>query len=261
MSSTWSRRRFLVTTGVGLVGATALSSPAAAASVGPIPPALINRYGLDTRWYGKYIDAWGLPVFGPHHIQNATLLKMRAQLGTLLWTYPYWPVPELDRRNVRLVTIARGERMSSIPDVYRTFGTSLDSQYWAGFGATDFFPLSVSTESNLMDNQGGENVFVHEFAHTVHLMALRHIDPSLTPELNSAWNAARAAGRWHNTYAATSVDEYFAEGAQSYFDVNYPGPVGGDGVHNHINTRAELRSYDPPLFNLLDRIYRGRNLG
>ncbi|MFC4066597.1 hypothetical protein [Actinoplanes subglobosus] len=250
-----NRRRLII---AGAAGLAAGVTPAAAA--GPIPQHLIDRYGLDTRWYGRYLDAWGLPVLGPHHIRDATLARMRDQLGTLLRTQPYWPVHELDRRNVRLVVVARGERMSAIPDVRQRFGTELDERYRGGFGATDSFPLSVSAESNLMDGEGAENVFVHEFGHTLHLMSLRHIDPALTGELNSAYGAARRLGLWLNTYAASTVDEYFAEGIQTYFDVNRRGPVGGDGVHNHISTRAALRAYDRPLHALFERVYRGRTL-
>ena len=33
------------------------------------------------------------------------------------------------------------------------------------------------------------------------------------------------------------------------------GPVGGNGVHNNINTRAELRNYDPTLFQILSEVF------
>jgi hypothetical protein len=45
-----------------------------------------------------------------------------------------------------------------------------------------------------------------------------------------------------------------------YFGVNYRGPVGGDGLHNHISTRAALKTYDRPLYTLFERLYRGRTL-
>lgn len=256
------RRTFLAMTAAGVVGAVTGGSPAEAApAVGPVPDELVARYGLGTTWYGKYIDGGGVPVFGPHQIDDATLLRVQAQLQTLLATSPASPVAELDRRDVRIVIIARGEHMSSIPEVMQRFGTSMDSRYWAGFGATDSFPLSVSTESNLMDNEGHENVFVHEFGHTLHLMALRYVDPDFTPELNNAFTVARNAGLWDNTYAATNVEEYLAEGMQTYFDVNYAGPVGGNGVHNNIATRAALKTYDVLLYTLLDRVYGGAVLG
>lgn len=257
------RRAFITLAGTGAAGlltATSLPAHADASAALTIPQAIIDRYGLDTRWYGKYIDAWGFTVLGPHTITNAAMRKARRQLGTLLWTYPYWPVPEMDRRNVRLVLIARGERMSAIPEVYRQFGTALDDRYWGGFGATDWFPLCGATEANLMDNTNNENVFVHEFGHTVHLMALQYIDPNFSPELTAAWDNARATGLWNNTYAATNTAEYYAEGIQSYFDVNREGPSGGDGVHNRINTRVELATYDRPLFDLFERVYRGAEL-
>jgi len=228
--------------------------------ISPVPSHIVAKYNLDTRWYNKYVDAWGVPVLGSSSVENATLLRARAQLGTLLWTYPYWPVPALDARMVRVVLVARNERMSSIPEVYAAFGTSLDTRYWAGMGATTSLPLSVGTEANLMDNYGGENVFAHEFGHTVMDMALVHIDSTFSSRLNNAYSAAMWRGLWRNTYASTDRKEYWAEGLQSYFNVNREGPAGGDGVHNSVNTRMELMNYDRPLYDLLNRVYRGSSL-
>ena len=102
-------------TAVGvLVAATGAEPATAAPVVGPVPANLVGRYRLDTRWYGKYIDGGGVPVFGPHQIEDATLLRVGVQLQTLLATAPTSPVAEPNRRNVRIVIIARGEYMSSI---------------------------------------------------------------------------------------------------------------------------------------------------
>ncbi|MEU7530582.1 hypothetical protein AB0A74_32975 [Saccharothrix sp. NPDC042600] len=233
----------------------------------PVPKSVVDRYRLDTRWYAKYVkgpvDATtgrSVAVLGSAAIDNATLLKAARQLNALVRTYPYYPVNELDRRNVRVVITARGEKMSSIPEVYAAYGTSLDARYWAGMGATDALPLSVGTEANLMDNFGAENCYVHEFGHTVADMALRHIDPNFTRDLQAAYDRAKSLGLWNNTYAATNTSEYWAEGVQSYFGVNKEGPRGGDGVHNDVNTRAELSAYDTALHGLLDRVYRGASL-
>lgn len=228
--------------------------------ISPVPNEIVTRYNLDTRWYTKYVDAWGVPVLGSGNIQDATLLRARSQLGTLLWTYPYWPVPALNARNVRVVLVSRNERMSSIPEVYAAYGTALDDRYWAGMGATTTLPLSVGTEANLMDNYGNENVFAHEFGHTVMDMALVHIDPSFSSQLNNTYTAAIRRGLWRNTYASSDQKEYWAEGLQSYFNVNREGPVSGDGVHNNVNTRTELFYYDRPLYDLLYRVYRDKVL-
>ncbi len=266
-----NRRSFVVFAAGSAVGASvAAVSPSLSANamserskepaVSDVPKSVVDRYGLNTNWYGKYIDAWGVPVLGSRKLEDATLLRARAQLGTLLWTYPWWPVPELIRRKVRVVIAARGELMSCIPEINSRFGTDLDVRYWGGMGATDSLPLSVGTEANLMDNTNDENVFVHEFGHTLMDMALAHIDTKFSPELQSAWDAAMAAGRWSNTYAGSSIKEYWAEGTQSYFDVNRVGLAGGDGIHNDIGTRAKLKEYDSPLFTLLDRVFCGASL-
>ncbi len=242
------------------ISASATSETSAQSVVSGVPRDIADKYRLDTNFYGKYIDAWGVPVLGSRSVDDATLIRAKNEMGTLLWTYPSWPVPSLNRHNIRVVITARGERMSNIPEVNAIFGTSLDDRYWGGMGATDSLPISVGTEANLMDNLNGENAFVHEFGHTLMEMALQYDDATFMPELRSAWNAALAAGRWRNTYAGSAMREYWAEGVQSYFDVNHTGPVGGDGVHNEVSTRARLTTYDAPLFALLDRVFHGASL-
>ena len=45
--------------------------------------------------------------------------------------------------------------------------------------------------------------------------------------------------------------QQWAEGVQSWFDTNRQ----NDDQHNHVDTRAELREYDPVLAGLLEEIY------
>lgn len=251
------RRLALVPVLAVLLAASAAPAPGL---VSPVPGAVADRYRLDTGWYAKYTDAWGVPVLGSSRVDDATLLRAREQLGVLLRTAPCRPVPALNAQNNRVVLVARGEKMSSIPEVSAAFGTSLDARYWGGFGATPLLPITAGTEANLMDNFGAENVFIHEFAHTVMDMALSRLDPDFMPELQAAYRSARANALWANTYAITNLKEYWAEGVQTYFDANVEGPVNGDGVHNDINTRDELRTYDPLLYRLIHRIYSGNAL-
>ena len=257
-ASTQSWRRFAL----AFVLAVLFSASTAPAPglVSLAPASIVDRYQLDTDWYAKYIDAWGVPILGSSRVDDATLLRAREQLGVLLRTASYRSVPALDAQNNRVVLVARGEKMSSIPEVSAAFGTSLDARYWGGFGATPSLPITTGTEANLMDNFGAENVFIHEFAHTVMDMALSHLDPDFMPELQAAYRSARANALWANTYAITNLKEYWAEGVQTYFDANAEGPVNGDGVHNDINTRDKLRTYDPLLYRLIHRIYAGSTL-
>ena len=92
---------------------------------------------------------------------------------------------------------------------------------------------------------------IHEFAHAIHSMGLRTIDPTFEPRLRKVYEDAKAKGLWKNTYAISNISEYWAEGVQSWFDTNRQ----NDSSHNHVDTRAELKSYDPALAKLVEEVF------
>ena len=77
------------------------------------------------------------------------------------------------------------------------------------------------------------------------------MDPTFDDRLQRIWKAALAAGLWAGTYASTAHTEYFAEGVQSWFNNNRE----NDHDHNHVNTREELKQYDPALAQMLSLIF------
>lgn len=230
-----------------------ISSSANAQTVGTIPSAVRTSHSIPTTWYAKYIDANGIPVLGSSVVSDAALIKARSNVLRLLATLPTSAKARLVTQKVRVVIWARTEKASSIPEFFAQYGTSGDATYWGGFGPRTGLPICGGTEANLIDNYGAENVFVHEFAHGVAEMALASIDANFTTQLNAAWTARNSVNpvRWAGTYAATDTKEYWAEGVQSYFNVNRA----SDAVHNGIDTRAELQTYDPPLYALINRVY------
>ncbi|WP_441292623.1 hypothetical protein ACSRUE_21485 [Sorangium sp. KYC3313] len=95
---------------------------------------------------------------------------------------------------------------------------------------------------------------MHEFSHAIAIMGIAFVEPTFNGELEDVFDAALQAGRWENTYAATNKDEYWAEGVQSWFDANTEA-IPTNGIHNDIDTRAELRDYDRPLHDLIARYF------
>ena len=69
----------------------------------------------------------------------------------------------------------------------------------------------------------------------------------------AAYNSAIGAGRFSDTYADDTVAEYWAEGVQSWFNTNLES-IPANGVHNEINTRAEMEEYDPELYGILAEV-------
>lgn len=125
-----------------------------------------------------------------------------------------------------------------------------------GLGGTPGLPITTAAEENLLCLEGdvyaGESIFVHEFAHTLHLISLNVIDPGFEAELDSVLTLARAEGKWERTYANTNIQEYWAEGVQSWFGVNQDPQ---DGIHNDVDTREELLEYDPRLHEMISRYF------
>jgi hypothetical protein len=156
---------------------------------------------------------------------------------------------------IRLTVMAYDERTTDVPE----HSTLEPKAYWdrraSGLGATPESPCVSCGEENLLGLRGDpyatENILIHEFGHAVHEAGMRGVDPSFNDRLERAYADAKAAGLWSKTYAMTNPAEYWAEGTQSWFDCNRA----NDEVHNDIDTREKLKSYDARLAGLLAEVY------
>jgi hypothetical protein len=214
------------------------------------PAAVVQRLGLSP-FYAKFVNVMGLAIVGSADVLDAALLEAGYLAHEMLQNRPD-VARRMAARKVRIAVMAVSEYTTDVPE----HGDLTPAADWdrraRGLGATDARPASSCGEENLLgcpgDPYAGECIHVHELAHSVHLMALRHLDPSFEARLDAAYDAAVAAGRWLGTYAATSREEYWAEGVQSYFGCN---PRVPNDFHNDVDTRAELRRYDATLCRLI----------
>lgn len=124
-----------------------------------------------------------------------------------------------------------------------------------GMGGSKTDPFCSCAEENLLGYRGDpyskENIFIHEFAHNIHLRGMSNVDPGFDRRVKKAYDAAMKAGLWKGKYPSVNHHEYFAEGVQSWFDDNRE----NDHDHNHVNTRAELIEYDPALADLCREVF------
>ena len=165
------------------------------------------------------------------------------------------------KRGVRLAVMSKNELTIDIPehrDLYQAFPQTDWNQRARGLGATTARPAVSVGEENLLgyrqDRYRGESILIHEFSHGMHIMGLRYTDSAFEPALKAAFDSAISNGVWKNTYAATNKEEYWAEGVQSWFDANLQARP-PNGIHNEINTREELKRYDPDLAQLIESVY------
>lgn len=216
--------------------------------------------GLDA-YYTKYCDANGMPIIGGNLVPAAALQKAWLQTMNMMKMRQDLLI-EMVKQGTKVAIVAEGEGITQIPEysdldtVFPIYG-GWDARA-RGLGATPARPISSGAEENLLcyvtDPYLGENIFIHEFAHSVAGMGIFFAEPDTSAKIQDAYYGAVANGLYANTYADDTVYEYWAEGVQNWFNVNLEA-IPSNGVHNEVNTRAELKTYDPTLHSLISNIF------
>lgn len=204
--------------------------------------------------YAKSMEVQGFPIVGSKKVNDYALLEAAHWIGKMLQ----------DRDDVREALISEKVRYGIM--AVDEFTTDLPEHsdlepaaYWdkraRGLGSTRIRPCVSCGEENLLRYQGdpyhAESILIHEFAHAFHLQGLNVATPEWEAKLIKCYNNAMAKGLWKGKYAATNKEEYWAEGVQSFFDTNRP----PDHDHNHVDTREELKTYDPALHDLISETF------
>ncbi|MBN1949834.1 MAG: hypothetical protein JW801_01435 [Bacteroidales bacterium] len=220
------------------------------------PPASLE---LDP-FYKKYVYVNGIHVISSRKVPDTAIYQACNIIMAMTEALPKDILKELTVRNTRVGIMARYEGTTDIPE-HRELAsdTTLNWDVRArGLGGTIELPLTTCAEENLLcyqiDKYHAEDILIHEFAHTIHGVGILPKYPDFNQRLQKIMDAALADGKYENTYARTNVDEYFAEGVQDWFNVNAEVPA-PDGKHNHVNTRSELKEYDPALYELIAEFF------
>ena len=246
------------------------------AMIAPPPSGL----ALDT-FYKKYTDAFGIPIVSSEKVPDDALLIARDIVNFMLVKRPDVRTTLIGKK-ARVLIMAQTEMETDLPerrnwkkptkddrrltpgerenyDKPGGIGSMTDREYWnrraRGMGGT----VTSCAEENLLGYPGtryyGENILVHEFSHNIH-GALRTVDPELHKEIETAYEAAKAKGLYKGQYAINTVAEYWAEGTQWWFWSNfefYDGEL-------RVQTPDDLKTYDPTLYSLLERVYAGHQI-
>ena len=220
------------------------------------PPDSLN---LDP-FYEQYVDVNGIPVICSHKVTKQAIYNACNIIDYLTKILPEPVRNEMIRRGARMGIMARYEGTTDIPEHhYLINDTTLNWDVRArGLGGDTICPLSTCAEENLIclviDKYHAEDITIHEFAHSIHIIGIATIDTGFNALLQKTLDKAIAEGKWINTYASTDIYEYWAEGVQSWFNVNAEVPE-PDGKNSPINTRSELKEYDPDLYEILSRYF------
>lgn len=238
---------------IAVIGLLATAMLAGEPRVGPIPESFRSELELAS-FYEKHIDAGGLPIVSSGRVSDFALLEARYLVLQMIGHRPEL-LRALAHNGVRFVVMAPNEFTTMIPE----HSDLQPADYWdrrtRGLGGSRRRPIATCGEENLLGYAGDpystENALLHEFGHAIHNLGMDVLDPTFDARVKGAFEAAKRDGLWSGTYAATNRHEYWAEGVQSWFDSNRE----NDEVHNAVNTRAELKTYDPRLAALLEEVF------
>jgi hypothetical protein len=232
------------------------------------PPAIVERFKLDTAYYTKYADANGYPILASAKVSDAAVAIVRDQVNYMLGNRP-------DVRDTmiahggRVVVMAETEYTMDVPEQRRWvvpkyldprltpqersryyepggLGSMTAEGYWnpraRGMGGT----LTTCAEENVRGYYNtrywGTNICVHEFSHAIMGAGIGNADPKWFQQIVDSYKRAKASClRTANGYSGNTFNEYWAGGVEWY--------VGNGG-----RERSGLKEADPTLYELVSRL-------
>ncbi|MEZ5682256.1 MAG: glycoside hydrolase [Erythrobacter sp.] len=249
-----------------VLGLAALLLAGCATTPGTPPPG--------ASFYAKQVTARGIPIRSSAKVRDEALFAARDMVRSMFSHRPElakW----LAANDYRVAIIGVEEALLDLPENAHwtkpakddprltrcelkhydaRIGALSDRQYWdnraRGIGGN----RTVGSEEDVLglpvSRYYGETIFVHEMGHNA-LFAVQAVDPALYARVEAAYAHALANDLWLNEYTTTTMQEYFAEGTQFWFDSNKLQAFDGRQILNH----QDLAAYDPQLYAVLGDTY------
>jgi hypothetical protein len=267
---------------IGIGALFAASAMGAATDTAVTPPPVYQPYPVSappkalglSPFYRKYADADGIPVTGSARVPDAAILIARDIVRSMLSKRADIRT-QLIREGTRVGVMAIDETTTDLPeqsdwkkpaiddprlskcdvrDYAKTIGLQSDRDYWAGRARGMGGTYTTGAAENIMGVPGtryyGENILVHEFSHGI-FGAVQTVDPALYKRVEAAYANARARRLWQGSYMILTLDEYWAEGTQFWFNSNKAYITDAITVVN----ADQFKAHDPQFYAALSEVY------
>lgn len=208
----------------------------------------------------------GIVIKANSRVNPQTLTKAAAQVDVELGKTESGIAAQMASYDCSLAVYASRENAYLIPE--HRGGYDPEMYDVEGYGGSTYNScVSSISERNVLRTRGNadpflntsypnENILIHEFGHAVRSVGIETMaDTALSDEFYSAYENAYLTGLWPNTYAIGNSDEFFATLSAIWFNVMAEKPDWSDGVRSPINTREELKDYDPTSYAFFEKIY------
>jgi hypothetical protein len=251
----------LTTTSSTALATTTTTTTTSTTTMLPTSGCSVESIGTDDDFYRKTCEQSNIAIVASESVEDIAMEAAATRMAGLL----------SERRDLAdsvaasidgVAVIGRDQRITDLPefeDLYTIHPGTDWHRLGRSFPGTEEIPVAVGAEENLLclesDRYEGENMFLRDFGWTIRRFGIAIVDHDLDRDIETAYGRAIAANLWLNTVAEVNSDMYWAEGVQSFFDANNEETDEKDQIHNHVDTRDELRAYDPFLYELLVRAF------
>ena len=203
----------------------------------PPPPLSL---GLNL-FYQKYLEVGGVVIVAPTEVSDGKMVQAREIVSGMLSGKPDL-LADIDPKYVRIViykTNAAGEKVIQLPEAEVSEQNPDGQAFFTSAGW-----VAVAPESDPLCY-----VFIHEFAHALHGTIEEDIPGihEVSRRLYALYTAALDAGLWQGAYAATDVEEYWAETVTFWFQGKLPVYVAANPT--------KLEDYDPEIAKLIAKTF------
>lgn len=225
--------------------------------VAPITDAMRDQYAnMNDDYYQKYADANGIIVGTGAGVDDEAIVRYCRLLKEMTSNQDVRQAVIDDE--MWFTMIAEDEQLSSLPQIDRMYGSSLNARARGLGGLTP----TICAEDSIMcmpgDPWNGDCICPHEAGHTLYSSGIARV-PELSQRLTEITDATRASGRIDNSYVWMDGDEsgMMAWGVQVWYDCAIDGREGT--YHPDINTRAELQQELPDFYDFLSELLPADN--
>ncbi|HKU45200.1 MAG TPA: hypothetical protein VJR89_43875 [Polyangiales bacterium] len=238
-------------------GAAGSGAPLAGCEVSPITDEMRDSYdNMNNAYYKKFASANGVIVATGSGVADEAVVRYCRLLAEM--TSNAQVREAILREKMWFTMIADTEQLSSLPQIARDYGTSLNQRARGLGGLTP----TICAEDSIMcmpgDRWKGDCICPHETGHTLYSSGIAKVS-SLSSRLKTITANARSSGRIANSYVWMDGNEsgMMAWGVQVWYDCAINGTKGA--YHPDINTRAELQKELPEFHQFLSELLPADN--
>lgn len=241
----------------GMGGGGGSTDPSAGCEVLPITDEMRDQYqNMNDDYYQKYASANGVIVGTGTGVDDEAIVRYCRLLKEMTSNEQVRQAILDDE--MWFTMIAEDEQLSSLPQIERTYGSSLNARARGLGGLTP----TICAEDSIMcmpgDPWDGDCICPHEAGHTLYSSGIAKVS-ELSSRLTQITDDTRSSGRIANSYVWQDGDEsgMMAWGVQVWYDCAINGSEGS--YHPDINTRAELQQELPDFYEFLSEILPADN--